>query len=680
MISSNSACSAPRPAPLSRILGSVLCVLLGTATALRAAEAPLMAFDLDDLSLEQLVNVEITSVAKKETSLFRSPAAIGVVTSDDMRRMGATSFPEAMRWLPGVQIAQIDHNIWSVGARGFGFQFTDKLLVLQDGRSIYTPLFAGVHWDAHDAVLEDIERIEVIRGPGATLWGANAVNGVINIISKSARDTQGGLLSVAGGPGEGAEVSLRYGGEAARDVHYRAYVKHFDRDPMRDSFGAELPEDWQSWRGGFRLDWERASGDLLTVQGDVMTATVEEMYREPSFTPPYFTLTPIESESHAFNLLGRWTRVLANDSELTVQSYVESGVHESFGTREERDTFDLDVQHRIVFGERHDLIWGAGFRVSRDDVAPSSNATWVPQRQTLRLATAFVQDEIVVVPERVHLVVGSKIEHNDFTGVEVQPGVRLLWMPDAHQTVWAAVSRAVRTPSRQNDGLQAYLGVMDVPEMGGLFASFLRGHEDLSAEVLHAYELGYRAEIGRWLSVDVAGFQHDYRDYITFLPSEPEFVFEPVPHLRHNFDFANGASFSSHGGEITATAIVTPSLRLVADHTQQFTRLPDQGLGEVAFVSRQTSVRAFWRVRPGLELMAAVGYVGELPSPYPGFPEIPSYTRVDLGVIWRPTDALEIGVWGRNLQESRHLETYGVTTPQPAEIPRSVLGRVTWRF
>jgi iron complex outermembrane recepter protein len=636
--------------------------------------------NLADLSLEQLVDIEITSVSKRETSLFRSPAAIAVVTSDDIRRLGITSYPEALRGVPGLNVGRIDHNIWAIGARGFAYQYTDKLLVLQDGRTLYTPSFAGVFWDAHDSVLEDVDRIEVIRGPGATLWGSNAVNGVINIITKSAAETQGGLFSIAGGPGEGREASVRYGGRAGAHVFYRVSAKQFDRDPMVGAAGEDLPENWKSLRGGLRVDWLPTADDLVTFQVDSMRSEVREILREYVFEAPFATFTPIVSDSRTTNVLGRWTRTFSDAGELSVQSYFDTGWHDNLGTKEFRDTFDLEVQHRFAWRDRHDIMWGAGYRTSSDDMRPAPDLVWLPQRETIQLGTAFVQDEVALVPEKLHFTIGSKFEHHDATGLELQPGARALWMPAKNHTVWAAVARAVRTPSRINLGASSDLGMIEIVPGLPPVQVVMRGDPDLKSEVMWAHELGYRGELGSRLSVDLAVFHNEYSRLITFVPAALEFSPDPLPHMVAPLATANASGGRGVGGELEVQWLAMNSWRLGGNFALQDVQTSGVEFTPFNITSRQAGLRSFLDLPFHIEQTTALTWVDALPSPFPGVPEVPAHTRLDVGFTWRPSESLEVGIWGRNLLEAHHLEFTGISTAQPAEVPRSFLGRVTWRF
>jgi len=411
------------------------------------AEAAAHAPDLTELTLEQLMTVEITSASKKEEPLWDSAAAVFVITGEDIRRAGMKSIPEALRLAPGVQVAQFGANRWAISARGFNATFSNKLLVLIDGRTVYTPLFAGVFWDAQDTLLEDIERIEVIRGPGGTLWGANAVNGVINIITKQAKATQGGYVEVGGGTEERGFVGTRYGGRIGSDLFYRGYFKYANHDNLVTATGHEGIDDWRTYRGGFRLDWEPSTRDTVTVQGDLYKGDFGQTLPIPSLLPPFSATRESRDDFAGGNVLSRWRHRMADRRETSVQFYYDRTHRDELLFHETRDTVDLEFQHRFPLGARHDLIWGVDTRVTIDALNKINSPTLVfePRRRTDHLVSGFIQDQIALIHDRLMLTLGSKFEHNSFSGFEAQPNARLVYSPNAWNRVWTAVSRAVRT-------------------------------------------------------------------------------------------------------------------------------------------------------------------------------------------------------------------------------------------
>ncbi|HKX31556.1 MAG TPA: TonB-dependent receptor plug domain-containing protein, partial [Blastocatellia bacterium] len=428
-----------------------LIVMIGAAHV--SAQNPDPAPDLTTFSMEDLMNLEVTSVSKKEEKLFRSAAAIYVITQEEIRRSGLTTIPEVLRMAPGLSVARIDGSKWAISARGFNGRFANKLLVLIDGRSVYTPQFAGMYWEIQNLPLEEVERIEVIRGPGGTLWGANAVNGVINIITKRAEDSQGGLLTIGGGSEEQGFGLARYGARIGADASYRVYAKYFNRGGLVNAAGYNA-HDWQNWvGGGWRLDWQRSERETLTVQGDIHDTGLRETSTSISLFNPLAPRALTPAEYTGGNVMGRWTHAFSDRSDMTLQTYFDRSCYNSFDVGERVDTFDLDFQHRLAFG-RQDLLWGLGYRVITDRTRTDSPTQFTPPGRTSHLFSAFAQDELMLVKDRLRLTIGSKLEHHYFTGFDAQPNARLLWTPSARQTVWAAVSRAVRTPARSDRGLR----------------------------------------------------------------------------------------------------------------------------------------------------------------------------------------------------------------------------------
>ena len=488
--------------------------LLPMALISAAEPDPPAAKPADELSLEDLVNIKVTSVTKKETSLEDSPAAVTVVTQDDIRRFGITSIPEALRLVPGMDVAQVNSHEWAVSVRGFNGEFANKLLVLVDGRSIYTTAFGGVVWGMQEVVMEDLDRIEVIRGPGGSLWGANAMNGVINIITKSAKETQGGLITTTVGTEDQPSTTIQYGGQLATNLYYRAYVKYFNRDEFVDSTGAAAPDPWSGIQGGFRLDWEPSTEDKVTLQGDYYEHRVNESQNFPNLLLPYVPNGEVVNHDSGGNLLGRWTHEISDTSGLSVQAYFDHFSPEQLGVQYSSDTIDLDAQHNFALGSRNDILWGLGYRHISDSLRPSSYLTFNPTSQEEQLFSSFVQDEITLVRERLKLTIGSKFEHNDYTGFELEPSGRLLWTPTQHQTIWSSLSRAVRTPSRAERSEQ--VNIAELPPSATSPAVLLPafGNTGLESEQLFAYELGYRLELAKRWSLDVAGFYNKYDELI----------------------------------------------------------------------------------------------------------------------------------------------------------------------
>ncbi|HEY0455437.1 MAG TPA: TonB-dependent receptor [Verrucomicrobiae bacterium] len=630
-----------------------------------------------DLSIEQLMNESVTSVSKKETKLADSPAAISVLTQDDIRRLGVASLPEALRGVPGLDVARINGHTWAISARGFQSQFGTKLLVMIDGRSVYQSSFAGVFWDLEDVVLEDLDRIEVIRGPGATLWGANAVNGVINIITKSARDTQGWLASSTFGTEEQPSTTLRYGGHSGSNLYYRVYVKYFNRDGLVDSSGQDAPDDSWGVHGGARLDWEPTVQDQYTLQGDYGYYEPVGTYDHRLLAPPFLRVFNATDHNKSGNFLGRWSHTFSESSQLSLQSFYTHTAHTLGDGGEVSDTLDFDLQDRFGLGEWNDIVCGVGYRVISDNLPPSEVLTWTPQKRTMNLFTAFVQDEITVRPERLKLILGSKFEHNVDTGFEVQPGARLLWTPSSRQTAWAAVSRAVRTPSRFDRGARVEVAGFQPDPFAPVMDVALIGNPHLKAEQLIAYEIGYRVEPVKQISIDATAFYNRYKNLIGYLPGSPTFELSPPPpHLLLPQYAANNGRGETYGAEVSLQYKVIDCWRLAADYSWIHPGALAK-LGELnsAIPQQQARLRSYLDLPHNFELNSSIAYVDRLSNL-----KVSSYVRLDAGVIWRPLSSLELGIWGQNLLESRHWEFPSQLSSFRTEMPRSFFGKITWKF
>lgn len=647
--------------------------------------------DLTHLSLEALLNIEVTSASKKPQSLSDTTAALFVITQEDMRRSGVTSIPDALRMVPGLQVARIDANKWAVSSRGFNSRLANKLLVLVDGRSIYTQLFSGVYWEVQDPLLEDIERIEVIRGPGATLWGANAVNGVINIITRQARDTQGALVSAGGGTEERGFGGVRYGMKVGEDAHARLYAKYFYRDGFVDAFGKDSHDDWQLFRAGGRMDWQPDKRDMLTMQGDIYSGEAYQDLRFPALAAPYLQSMRDDIGLFGGNLLGRWQRTFSSSSGLALQVYYDRLERDEIFFNEKRDTVDVDFQHHFSLGKRQAILWGAGYRFVHDDLGKSSLSAFIPSSRTNHLLNIFVQDDITLLPERLYLTLGTKLEHNDYTGFEVQPNGRLLWTPHAQHSVWAAVSRAVRTPSRGDNDLQAIFGVIPPSPSSGNPAGLASvitatGNRHLPAETLLAFELGYRLQPLTSLSVDLATFYQRYDDLRTLEPpGSPMVDFSPPPPrivLANTLDAkAHGESW---GVELAVdwrpvdwwrvqTAYTYLQLRLYLDRDSQATSVEDSV--ENRSPRHQVSLRSALDLPWHFAFDTWVRYVTELPRH-----QVESYVTFDVRLGWRPSQRFEAAIVGQNLLEQRHPEFVQEFFGIPTEVQRSVYGKILWRF
>jgi iron complex outermembrane recepter protein len=642
--------------------------------------------DLTRLSLEDLMNIEITSVSKKSQKLSEAAAAVFVVTQEDIRRSGATSIPEALRMVPGVQVAKIDTNKWAITARGFNGRLANKLLVLMDGRSVYTPLWSGVFWENIDTVLEDIDRIEVIRGPGASLWGANAVNGVINIITKQASETQGVLASGTVGTEERGLASLRYGGHLTEKTPFRVYLKGFERDEAVFANGDDAADDWRYVRGGFRLDHQASDRDQVTLQGDIYDGTTGETITFPTFTPPYSVTTDDENDHQGYNLLGRWTRTFSGTSEMTLQTYYDRSEHDLTIIDAKVDTFDLDFQHRFALGDFQEILWGLGYRFVHDDIEnnPVSFYAIDPSSRNLSTFSAFLQDNLTFFEKRLRITLGSKFEYNEYTHFEVQPTARVLWAPDEKHSLWASVSRAVRTPSRGERDAQSVVAVFPpdtvIPGPLPVGATFF-GSNDYDSEKLVAYELGYRLQATETLSLDATAYFNDYdkaRHIEEGLPF-PEATPLP-PHLILPLPLMNGEQGEIYGFELAADWRPTTWGRIQAAYTYMETKVyEDVSDLKRSFVPENPyyfiSLRGSVNLPKNFELDLWYRYMDNVGD------FVESYHNLDARLGWKYNPHLELSIVGQNLLDSQHPE-FSADFIQTArtEVERSVYAKMTWRF
>ena len=646
-----------------------------TAFPLKANQSPTnLVSAATDLSLEQLINIQVTSVAKKETGLFTAPAAIYVITQEDIRRSGMTSIPELLRMVPGLDVAQIDANHWAISSRGFNDQYANKLLVLIDGRSVYTPASAGVFWNVQDVPLDDLDRIEVIRGPGAALWGANAVNGVINIITKSARDTQGGLATVRYGTLDQPSTTVQYGGQLATNLFYRAYLTYFNRDNLMDSTGKATADAWNTVRGGFRTDWEPSAENNFTLQGDLYYSEAGETIDATTLTPPFVNRNNFVDYNNGGNVLGRWTHNYSDTSQLSLQMYYDHSEQGEAPIIVKNDTYDFDLQHQFILGTRQAIVWGAGYRYLTEDI-PNSDffVTFAPGSDHQQLFSTFVQDDITVVRDRLHLTLGSKFEHNDSTGFEAEPSARLAWTPTEKQTIWAAISRAVRTPSNSEQDLLERRSYSP-PVLVEVF-----GNPNLGSEEVTAYELGYRIRPADRLSFDVATFYNAYDHLVEPVQGAPFFV-PPAGPVVVPLTFLNSASAETYGAEMSAEWRVTDNWKLAASYTLLQEHLNPQPAYNND-PQNQFQIHSYLNLPCHVELDGAVYYVDQMNQLLGNAPaSIPSYVNLEIGVTWRPAKSLELGVFGENLLDGNHSEFTNYKTTVLTEIPRSIMGRITWRF
>jgi iron complex outermembrane receptor protein len=630
--------------------------------------------DLTNLSLEDLMNVEVTSVSKKKQSIADAPAAVSVINQDEIRNSGFNTIPDLLRMVPGVDVGRINSFTWAVGVRGLNDEFNSNLLVLQDGRSLYSSLNAGIYWDTVDYVLEDLERIEVIRGPGATLWGANAVNGVINITSKDSRDTQGWLLDTRAS-NDDSDVSVRYGGKLSQDTTYRAYIKAKYFNELDDADGDNAGDQWRSLRGGFRIDKHPSDANTFTLQGDVLDNRIREPMELPVPTPPFTQEHITRRDDGGGNLLGRWDHRTSEDSDFSLQMYYDYLKVDYITTNYDQNTIDLDFHHRFKVDRRNELMWGLGYRFISSHILATPFLSGLPPTKNDDLYSAFAQDTITVQPDRWSLTLGSKLEHNSYTGFEVQPSARLLWTPNKTNSMWAAVSRAVRTPARVNFDAVIPQADTRIPTGPGTTAPAvvtLLGNPNEKSEDLIAYEIGYRLEPIKSLSFDMALFYNDYQNKIFASPGAP--IFGPTVVIPLNW--TNNTKGHTYGGEISATFKVTESWRLVSSYSLLEAKFPGDPADQGAAPQNMAQIHSYLDITKNLQFTAGVYYVGHV-SEF----DIPGYVSTDLNIIWRPRESLEASIGVLNLFDNHHPE-FGATGGQgiPTETPRTVFVQMSYKF
>jgi iron complex outermembrane receptor protein len=631
-----------------------LICMCGMVSGSSSGQTGQKSLDLTELSLEELMKIKFTLASKKPEILADVAAAVYVLTHDDIRRSGVTTIPDALRLVPGIQVGRIDANKWAISSRGFMDLYANKLLVLIDGRSVYSPVFSGVLWDAQDVLFPDIERIEVVRGPGATLWGANAVNGIINIITKSSRETQGGMAQSGWGTEEMGYAGFRFGGKWGRNTFYRFYAKAFDRNRSVFDDGAAAGDGWRVSRGGFRMDGNLRPNQSMTLQGDLYQGRVGQTMTIPGWG---IRGMAYNARISGGNVLGRWIRTLSSTSEMILQMYFDRVVR--------RDTIliggsynvtDADFQHRFRLAGNHSIIWGLGYRLTRDQADENALVRTVPSERSYDVISLFIQDEMFLFQDRCRIIFGSKFEHNDFTGFEYQPGLRMLWKPGKGHSLWGAVSKALRTPSRVESDIRVFM--------------MLQGNPSIQSERLVAFETGYRYQTSEHFYLDWTAYTNRYDRLRT--------------HEVNVFD--NNKSGRTSGFEVSADWFPLNGLRIrgTYTHCRVKTELKNNSLDTRSNEESDENPRHQFTLHSSVELWRRIDldlsgrYVHKLPA---GSLNVPSYFELDARFGWKPTEALELSIVGRNLIKRRHPEfTTDWLFFAATQVQRSLTGSVTWMF
>jgi iron complex outermembrane recepter protein len=669
----------------------MLALLAVTAQPTRAQTVPdsSVAADLSKLSIEDLMNVQVTSVSGKGQKLSHVAAAIFVISQQDIQRSGATNIPDLLRMVPGLDVAQINGNTWAISSRGFNGQFSNKLLVLVDGRNLYTSTFAGVYWDALDLPLENVDRIEVIRGPGGTIWGSNAVNGVINIFTKKTEETQGLLIEAGAGNILQGFGTAEYGGKLGEQTQYRAYTKYFNNTNLVGSDGEGGGDGWHLLSGGFRVDSVLSPKDNFMVEGTLYDGREGQYAYSQRGVPPQ---TPLavhdEVKLDGESIQAAWNHKYSDRSDTTLQLSFSRYVNGIF-ERETNNTFNMDYKYHIALGSRHDLVAGLGYSDSSDTTRGDFAVTFDPSSQNLQVFSAFVQDEIALLPDRLYLTVGSKLEHNYFNGFGFMPGVRMAWDPSNSQMLWAAVSRALRTPSLSDTEVTANVNSFAGPGGMPVLIRYF-GNPGFLNESLVAYESGYRASLGDRLSLELALYYNDYDHLQTAEPGTPFFEAGPLPpHLVEPLRNANLMHGNTQGGEVWANWklndrwTLSPGYALEQIHMHTYAASTDMTSAaslEHGSPRHSAQLRSHVDIARGFGWDTSAYFVDRLSHQGTfSMSSVPAYTRLDTGLTWRFREALSISAVGQNLLQDRHLEFLGsLGGLQSSELRRSAYIKFVW--
>jgi len=638
-----------------------------------------------DMKLDELVkqdvlvpamNQVVNTVDRTESTVGRSAAAVFVITPEMIKRSGARNIPEALRMAPGIEVAKITSSTWAITARGFNGRFANKLLVQIDRRVVYTPTFGGVYWDIQDVVLPDVERIEVIRGPGTTAWGSNAMNGVINIITKKTTDTQGALVQSGGGNYEQDFNTVRYGGRAGEDLTWRAWGQQFDRN-VGWSGSEFIPDGWRQQRFGFRADWTPTKEDTITLQGDIYNGHDGERYDNTIPTPPFSE--EVTDQQHAFggDILFRWSREVDEQTGWQFQSFFDKTRRNLVAWAETRNTYDLDFQYRFSPAEFHQFITGANYRRSQDFERGGFSFELIPPAYATQWASVFAQDEMTLVEDFSYFTLGCRLEYNSFGKFQVEPTARLLFLPSKRESVWLAVSRAIRNPTRFDTGIQLRTSG---PAPGSFFQ--FNGDPNFQPENLIAYEIGYRAQPVDSFSWDVCGFINDYHKLGGLGPAgtpyliPPGLVIIPVP-------LANNVRALSYGAELTATWKPREHWELFGSYT--LFQINATGSEPDPFFipqyngttpNNQFYLRSSWDFADNWQFDLIGRYVDNL-----AFVDVPHYTEMDLRLAWQASKNLQVSLVGQNLLQGHHLEFKDFELGlQETQVRRGVYGMISWTY
>ncbi|PYU33950.1 MAG: TonB-dependent receptor [Acidobacteria bacterium] len=656
---------------------------LMATTVVSSAYAQQQTAKLSAMSLEDLLNIEVTSVSKTEQKLSQTASAIYVITQEDIQRSGATNIPDLLRMVPGMDVGQINASSWAISARGLNELYSHELLVMVDGRTVYTPTSGGVYWDVVDVPLEDIERIEVIRGPGGSVWGANAVNGVVNIITKTAAETRGAMVVAGGGNLDQGFGTLQYGGSAGQSTNYRVYSKYFNQGQLPSATEANGADGWRFLRGGFRSDTNLSTKNSLSFQGDLYLGR-EGLFAKslPSVTMPSLVQSPEAGNLTGGSLQMVWKHTYSARSDTTLQISYDQYRRDHI-LAERRGTIGIDFAHHLLWGERQNVVWGVGYRYSASESDGSLSYFLVPANLNIQLFSSFVEDEIAVVRNRLYVTPGAKVEHNYYSGFGIMPSIRAVWLPSAHQTVWAAASRALRTPAENDAAGRVTFGGFTAADGMPVLVGIV-GNPKLADESFATYELGYRTRLSDRLSVDLAAYYTEGDHQETSEPVAPFFEALPAPaHLVLAQENENLMYGEAHGLEVFATWKV--SRRLTLSPGYAFERIHEhldpssQDTTSVAAAEGSSPVnsaqlRLHLSLPRGLAWDTYAYFVGRISDPV-----VPSYTRLDTGLTWQAGERLSFSIFGQNLLKNERLEYVDASQSTAFTLmKRSAYAKIRW--
>jgi len=639
--------------------------------------------DLSNLGIEDLMKIEVTTASKQAQDLLHVAAAIYVITPEQIRRAGATNIPEALRLAPGVDVAQIDANKWMISIRGFNSRFANKLLVLIDGRSVYTPLFSGVYWDQQEVNMDDIDRIEVIRGPGGTLWGANAVNGIINVITKKAAETQGTTITSQSSTSDPAIDSVRYGGQLGPKAFFRIYAKYMDVDSLDTTLDTPGVDGWHALRGGFRADWS-TSIDSFTVTGGANAEREGQTSLFPVFTPPYSQIRIDRFAANDFNLVANWERTSGAAKGTALRASFDRTDIDSPEAEEIRNTVALDFQQPRTLSPTNHLVWGLGYSDTRDNTIGTDYVSFDPVNRTYEVASGFV-NEGIDLNRRLKLTLGTKIEHNSYTGWEVQPSARILWTDDKKQSVWASVSRAVRTPSEADISSMINFQTFPAPDGTPIELRYI-GSPSFKSEVVIAHEVGWRIQPSDRIFLDVTAFFNRYNNLRSFIAGTPFTENTPVFHIVDPYYYTNGLDADTAGIELASEFQAAPSWKIESSASLFTSRFRfDPGYQDVEGLvgpdrggvtpHTQFSIRSLLNLPSHLQFDASFYYVDKL-----AYQNVAPICRLDARLAWHPADSVEYSIGVQNILSERHVEGVPELFEVPAFIERSFYAQVTLKF